>query len=113
MKTTTSPGRAGRASSAPSPTAHLRCACGLLTILVLLLPADSGLAQSYPSAVWALNPLVYFRLNQTTQPPAQLQANNLGTLGAQGNGFYFGGTTGQRGALVANADTAARFNGGV
>ncbi len=61
-----------------------------------------------------MNPLVNFRLNETTQPPQQpLQANNLGTLGVQGNGSYFGGCPGVTGALVASPDTAARFDGAV
>src|SRR2546429_808282 len=67
-------------------------ACALLATLTILHCAHWAIAQSFPSAVQSLNPRVYFRLNETTQPPQQLQANNLGTLGAQGNGTYFGGT---------------------
>ena len=71
------------------------------------------IAQNFQSAVLSRNPLAYFRLNEITQAPQQLQANNLGTLGAQGNGTYFGGSPGVTGALVGSPDTAARLNGAV
>src|SRR2546423_7710547 len=88
-------------------------ACALLATLTILHCAHWAIAQSFPTAVQSLNPRVYFRLNETTQPPQQLQANNLGTLGAQGNGTYFGGSPGVAGALVGSPDTAARFDGAV
>ncbi len=69
---------------------------------------------SYPPSVSALNPLVYFHLDETNQPPlGPYPAINLGNLGPAGNGTYFGGTPGVTGALAGNADTAARFNGAV
>src|SRR5262249_36254628 len=67
----------------------------------------------YLQAVLALNPTAYFRLDETTQPPPQLMANNLGNLGPAGNGNYFGGSPGVRGALAGSADTATRFGGAV
>jgi hypothetical protein len=45
-------------------------------------------AAGYASQVLALNPLVYFRLNEPGDP----QAANLGTLGAAGNGAYIEGS---------------------
>jgi hypothetical protein len=47
-------------------------------------------AQPYSNAVAGLNPVGYWPLNETTQPPQPLNltANNLGTLGAAGNGNY-------------------------
>jgi len=68
---------------------------------------------NYPMTVQSLNPVGYWRLNETTQPPASLTATNLGALGAAGDGSYMGGTPGVRGALAGSADTAARFNGAV
>jgi hypothetical protein len=67
----------------------------------------------YPSTIASLNPAGYWRLNETTQPPSQLTANNLGTLGPAANGTYLGGTPGVTGALAGSSDTAARFNGAV
>lgn len=47
-------------------------------------------AQSYSNAVMALSPTAYWPLNETTQPPQpiNLTAQNLGSLGAAGNGYY-------------------------
>lgn len=47
-------------------------------------------AQPYSNAVAGLNPVGYWPLNETTQPPQPLNltAKNLGTLGAAGNGNY-------------------------
>jgi len=45
---------------------------------------------SYASAVQQLNPVGYWPLNETVQPPQPLNltAVNFGTLGAAGNGYY-------------------------
>jgi len=46
-------------------------------------------AQTYSNAVQALKPVAYWPLAETVQPPAGAYvANNLGTAGAAGNGFY-------------------------
>ena len=44
--------------------------------------------NDYSNAVMALNPVAYWPLNETTQPPAAYIATNIGTLGAQGNAYY-------------------------
>ncbi|HVM46736.1 MAG TPA: DUF2341 domain-containing protein [Candidatus Acidoferrum sp.] len=46
-------------------------------------------ATTYGSAVQALNPVGYWPLDETAQPPAGAYiANNLGTAGAAANGYY-------------------------
>src|SRR3954465_15933388 len=46
-------------------------------------------AQSYSNAVVALNPVTYWPLTETTQPPfGAYIATNIGAAGAAGNGFY-------------------------
>ncbi|HUA39578.1 MAG TPA: LamG-like jellyroll fold domain-containing protein [Candidatus Sulfopaludibacter sp.] len=47
-------------------------------------------AQTYSNAVMGLNPVGYWPLNETVQPPQPLNltATNLGSLGATGNGYY-------------------------
>src|ERR1700743_1225233 len=53
------------------------------------LAAVSAQAQSYSNAVVALNPVAYWPLAETVQPPfGAYIATNLGTAGATGNGFY-------------------------
>lgn len=46
--------------------------------------------SSYSNAVMSLSPTAYWPLNETTQPPMPLNltAQNLGTAGTAGNGFY-------------------------
>src|SRR5439155_12330445 len=81
---------------------------------VTVTTTDAGLLlSSYSGIVSSFSPLGYWRLNETTQPPTTLVASNRGTLGATGNGTYFGGNPGAPGALRGSADTAARFNGAV
>src|SRR5690242_3391808 len=54
--------------------------------LAATLPAH---AQSYSNAVVALNPVAYWPLNETAQPPfGAYIATNIGTAGAAGNGYY-------------------------
>lgn len=62
-------------------------------LAVLSLALTSGiaaLAQPYSNAVVALNPVGYWPLNETVQPPQPLNlaAVNFGSLGAAGNGYY-------------------------
>ena len=60
------------------------------TAMLALLAGQMAQAQTYPSAVTALNPVGYWPLNESTQPPKILDitAANLGSLGAAGNGYY-------------------------
>lgn len=63
-------------------------ATGLLTLGL----GAAAQAQTYSNAVMALNPVAYWPLNETTQPPSpfsfSIVATNSGSLGAQGNGYY-------------------------
>jgi len=78
----------------------------------------------YPTTVLGLSPIVYYRLNETVQPPAADIAANSGTAGARGNAYYynigtnFGAidpthnpTHAQPGALAGSTDTAVTFDG--
>src|ERR1017187_3104129 len=56
---------------------------------LLLAGGTAGRSQTYSNAVVALNPVAYWPLNETTQPPfGAYIATNLGTAGAAANGFY-------------------------
>lgn len=58
---------------------------GILTLAT----GHSAHAQSYSNAVVALNPVAYWPLGETVQPPfGAYIATNLGTAGVGGNGFY-------------------------
>ena len=50
------------------------------------------MAQTYSNAVMQLNPVAYWPLNETAQPPQvlNLTATNSGTVGSAGNGYYGG-----------------------
>ncbi len=90
------------------PTSRLhRWAPALSATLVL----GSGLFQAqadYASTVLANGPVSYWRLNETTQPPAADVANNLGSLADAGDGYYVGDPVKQyAGALVAEPNELA------
>jgi hypothetical protein len=86
----------------------------------LLWGAASSARADYPTTVLSLNPLVYYRFNETVQPPPADTATNSGTAGARGNAYYYNdqaidptlnATHGQPGALAGSTDTAVTFNG--
>jgi len=89
----------------------------LRTILSAALVLGSGLAaqadNTYSNAVLSLSPVAYWPLNETTPPPlAGNIASNLGTAGSTYDGYYASTVTlGVAGALTADSDTAASFNG--
>ena len=88
-------------------------------LAALLCCTSSTVGADYPTTVLGLNPIAYYRLNETgPQVPADL-ATNLGTLGDAANGFYLG-TVGAPendyshatpGALAAGTDTSVTFTG--
>ena len=91
----------------PFRTCWAVLATGVLA-LVIVLPARAD----YSNTVMNLNPIAYYRLNETTPVPANT-ATNRGTLGAPGLGNYSGSVTHPvAGALVGSSDTAASFAGG-
>jgi hypothetical protein len=62
--------------------------CGAIAALAVLCGISSQ-AQSYSNAVMALGPAAYWPLSETAQPPfGSYLATNLGTAGANANGFY-------------------------
>lgn len=73
-------------------------------------PAPTSSSDQYAQAITAAAPLVYYRLNETN-PPAADVATNSGAIGALGNGQY---TTGAihpvAGAITGDANSAARFS---
>lgn len=82
----------------------------LMSSAAVALLATSALAD-YSNTVASLNPLAYWRLNETVVPPADTGVN-LGTLGAAAKPYYVGNAThAVAGALVGSTDTAASFDG--
>lgn len=76
----------------------------------LTLLAATTARADYSNTVSTLQPLAYWRLDQTTQPPPGDVATNLGTLGSAAEGVYFNDATHPvDGALVGSANTAAYF----
>ncbi len=77
----------------------------------------SSVHADYVSTVTALNPVGYYRLNDTTPVPSDI-ATNSGTAGALGNGFYVNDSPSTPmhpstpGALAGSSDPAAAFNPG-
>jgi hypothetical protein len=78
---------------------------------VVLWGAGLTARADYPSEVLALQPLTYWRFSETG--PFNVNATNVGTLGAVDNGAYSDPiySQGQPGALFGSSDTAARFDG--
>jgi hypothetical protein len=77
---------------------------------VVLWGAGATARADYPSEVLALQPLTYWRFNETG--PFYFTATNRGTAGPSADGTYSNPTymQGQPGALFGTTDTAARFD---
>lgn len=89
---------------------HLREFVLTLSVLVALGGGAVGSQADYAAVVSALNPLAYYRLNETTAVPAADVAINKGSLGGLATGLYVGGATHPTdGALVGSANSAASF----
>src|SRR5215471_12139246 len=81
----------------------------LLCLAALLLGFTAR--ADYFSTVMSLNPVAYWRLDETNQPPVDV-ATNSGSLATSAPAFYLGGATHPvSGALAGNTDTAAGFDG--
>src|SRR5688572_28573922 len=80
-------------------------------ILVILFSCiTQGVAADYPTTVRSQEPVGYWRLNETTQPPIPRPPANSGSLGASANGqFLLGASPGQPGALTGSPATSTRF----
>ncbi|MFM1941511.1 MAG: hypothetical protein RI897_493 [Verrucomicrobiota bacterium] len=85
-----------------------------LVLLTLLTALTSPVRADYASSVLAHGPIAYWRLNETTQPPAGDMAANSGSLASAADGFYVGDVfRPETGAIVGSpSDTAASFTGG-
>jgi len=81
----------------------------------VLLLCGAGQSATYPAAVSALDPVAYYRLNETDPVPVEVAAINQGSLGADFNGEYQGmaAARGLTGALVGDSDTAVQVQGAV
>jgi hypothetical protein len=60
-------------------------------LLTLTVTPDAAAEGAYAQSVLALKPLAYWRLNETTLPPAADVVANAGTLGSAANGFGLAG----------------------
>src|SRR6266446_7200925 len=82
-------------------------------ISIISVMAALAARADYSNTVKSFNPVGYWRVDETNQPPPPDQATNTGTLGAAANGYYAAGAShGQTtGALVGSGDTAATFDG--
>lgn len=77
----------------------------------LLVGVATTALGDFPATVNSFNPVAYWRLNETVQPPAGDAAFNLGTLGAAANGFYLGAALHpSSGALAGSTDTGAYYD---
>ncbi len=54
-----------------------------------LLVSPHSLTGAYATALWSLNPVAYWQLNETNLPPKAKVTTNSGSLGFLGNGFPF------------------------
>lgn len=82
-----------------------------LFVIVVLISAAVANAD-YSNAVMSLNPVAYWPLQETNQPPSDF-GTNLGSAGSAYNGYYLPGVgLGVSGALAGSADTAASFTSG-
>jgi hypothetical protein len=84
-------------------------------IAALLSGAALDLRADYPGTVLSLNPVAYYRLNETNQPPQADSATNYGTAGANATLYYNNGSgwnpavsmNGYPGALPAETNTTS------
>ncbi len=85
----------------------------VITAALTMLTAPASHAD-YSNTVMSLNPVAYWTLTETTQPPdpVALTASNLGTLGSAQDATFTGDLVfGYPGALASSTDSADSFNG--
>ncbi|MDB6063821.1 MAG: hypothetical protein JWR26_29 [Pedosphaera sp.] len=63
-----------------------RLACA---IPVLIAGMVAQAQSNYSNLVMSYGPAAYWPLQETVQPPSSFKANNLGTMGPAGNGYYY------------------------
>lgn len=80
----------------------------VFALVVLMSPLMAR--ADYSNAVMSLNPVAYWPLQETNQPPSDL-ATNLGSTGAAYDGIYLPGVIlGAGSALAGDTDTSASFS---
>ena len=80
---------------------------GAIGFLAAALP---GFAD-YSSTMNSFNPVGYWRLNETTQPPAGDIAANSGSLGQSATGYYLSGATHPVTGAMTGSDAAGFASG--
>lgn len=83
--------------------------------MMVTLAAAAGNAQSaFTNALMQLDPVAYWPLQDTAQPPGADVETNYGSLGPIANAYYSSTNVlhGQPGALSGDSDTSVTFNGG-
>src|ERR1039457_2485816 len=85
---------------------------GLASAALVFKAGTSAQAQSaYFNAVTNLNPVVYFPLQETNQPPIGDVETNLGTLGPVANAVYVSAIAAKGGAgAIADGDAAVSLS---
>jgi hypothetical protein len=81
-------------------------------VSLAMLAGNMSQAQSlYSNAVMNLNPVAYWPLQETTQPPSYDVETNYGSLGSIANAYYASTNAwhGQSGGIAGDGDTAVRF----
>ena len=81
-------------------------------MVALLSSTISPSKADFVSTISGLNPLAYWRLDESTPLPAADKAINLGSVGDSANAFYLGVSSHPvTGALAGSTDSAAYFDG--
>src|ERR1700749_3047322 len=86
-----------------------------VSAIPVLFAAKMALAQSaYFQAVTNLNPVAYWPLQETTQPPVANVETNIGILGPDANAYYESANSqqGAPGAIASESDTAVSMGYG-
>lgn len=71
-----------------------------LTLSITPIPPPAG---AYAAAVAALGPVVYWRMNETNQPPGPDVVTNSGSLGSAANGLGYNGVIQGQPGIVGNS----------
>jgi hypothetical protein len=104
------PSRCRRSNSLAAQPARFILGWAFLAAAVLAAFALRPARADYPSTVLSQNPVGYWRLSETVQPPTAQSANDAGSLGAPAIGQYLlGPKLGEPGALTGSSATSVRF----
>src|SRR6185369_7331372 len=68
--------------------------------------STSAVRADFSNTVMSFNPVAYWQVNETNQPPPVALATNLGTLGATGNGNHTGLLLARASSLVGDTNKA-------